>query len=190
MRLFTLFSSSAFPVSPLPYLTSSTTISNDGNFISIIDLFCQVEYQQNASCYFGLNLSIFYSNSIQSKVFNMSKGVEKLVGVSIARIRKDRELTQAQLAEMIDTTVETISRLERGVSVPSLKTLEKISKALHIHIKELLTFEYPSLRKPSIKEGEKLLAYLQTKKPEDIRMCYRILKNIFEQIEKNYQLKK
>jgi len=120
----------------------------------------------------------------------MSKGVEKLVGVSIARIRKDRELTQAQLAEMIDTTVETISRLERGVSVPSLKTLEKISKALHIHIKELLTFEYPSLRKPSIKEGEKLLAYLQTKKPEDIRMCYRILKNIFEQIEKNYQLKK
>jgi len=120
----------------------------------------------------------------------MPEGVEKLIGISIARIRKDRELTQAQLAEMIDTTVETISRLERGVSVPSLKTLEKISKALHVQLKELLSFEYPTFKKPSAKEGEKLLAYLQTKRPEDIRMCYRILKNIFEQIEKNYQSKK
>jgi len=120
----------------------------------------------------------------------MLEGVEKLIGISIARIRKDRELTQAQLAEMIDTTVETISRLERGVSVPSLKTLEKISKALHVHFKELFNFEYPSLKKPSSKESEKLLAYLHTKRPEDIRMCYRILKNIFEQIEKIYQPKK
>ncbi len=120
----------------------------------------------------------------------MSKGVEKLTGISIAKIRKDRELTQAQLAEMIDTTVETVSRFERGVSVPSLKTLEKISKALHVHIRELLDFEYPSQKKPLIKEGEKLLAYLQTKRPEDIKMCYRILRNIFEQIEKNYQPKK
>jgi len=118
-----------------------------------------------------------------------SDSVEKLIGSSIARIRKDRELTQAQLAEMIDTTVETISRLERGVSVPSLKTLEKISKALHVYIKELLDFEYPSLKKPSITEGEKLFAYLQTRRPEDIKMCYRILKTIFEQIEKNYRSK-
>lgn len=119
-----------------------------------------------------------------------SEGIEKLIGLSIAKIRKDRELTQAQLAEMIDITVETVSRLERGVSVPSLKTLAKISMALHVHIKELLDFEYPSLKKPSIGEGEKLLAYLQTKRPEDIRMCYRIFKNIFEQIEKNYQPRK
>ena len=135
---------------------------------------------------FRPNLSIFYL-SMKSRI---SDSVEKLIGSSIARIRKDRELTQAQLAEIIDTTVETISRLERGVSVPSLKTLEKISKALHVHIKELLDFEYPSLKKPSIREGEKLFAYLQTRKPEDIKMCYRILKTIFEQIEKIYQPKR
>jgi len=135
-----------------------------------------------------LDLICLYS--IQSKVSNMSKGVEKLIGISIARIRKDRELTQAQLAEMIDTTVETISRLERGISIPSLKTIEKIGKALHVHIKDILDFDYPSFKESSLREGEKLLAYLQTKRPEDIRMCYRILKNIFEQIEKNYQPKR
>ena len=136
---------------------------------------------------FRPNLSIFYL-SMKSRTSDSS--VEKLIGSSIARIRKDRELTQAQLAEIIDTTVETISRLERGVSVPSLKTLEKISKALHVHIKELLDFESPSLKKPSIREGEKLFTYLQTRRPEDIEMCYRILKSIFEQIEKNYQPKR
>lgn len=88
------------------------------------------------------------------------------------------------------TEVETISRLERGISIPSLKTIEKISRALHVHIKELLNFEYPSRKEPSIMESEKLLAYIQAKRPEDIRMCYRILRNIFEQIEKNYQPKK
>lgn len=123
-------------------------------------------------------------------VSNMSEGIEKLIGHSIARIRKDRELTQAQLAEMIDTTVETISRLERGVSIPSLKTLLKISRALHIPIKELLDVETTQVKRASVNESEKLLAYLQTKKPEEVRMCYRILKNIFEQIEKNYQTKR
>lgn len=123
-------------------------------------------------------------------VTGMPKDIEKFIGLSIARVRKDREMTQAQLAEMIDTTVETISRLERGITIPSLKTLEKISRALHIHIRELLNFEYPTLKKPSIKESEKLLAYIQTKKPEDIRMCYRILREIFDQIEKNYRPKR
>ena len=120
----------------------------------------------------------------------MTKGIEKQVGVSIAKARKDRELTQAQLAEMIDTTVETVSRIERGVSIPSLKTLERISKALNIHIKDLLDFDYPLGKRPSMKEAEKLLVYLQTKRPADIRMCYRILKSIFEQIERDYQPKK
>lgn len=119
-----------------------------------------------------------------------SESLGKLIGANIARIRKDRELTQSQLAEMIDTTVETISRLERGVSVPSIKTIEKISKALHVHIKKLLDFESPVIKKPVIKESETLLAYLQTKRPEDIKMSYRILRNIFEQIEKSYQPRK
>jgi len=118
------------------------------------------------------------------------KSITKLIGSNIAVIRKDRELTQAQLAEMIDAAVETISRIERGVSIPSLKTLEKISSAMHVHIKELLNFDYPTAKKSSTKETERLLAFLQTRKPADIRMCYRILKDIFEQIERNYPLKR
>jgi len=120
----------------------------------------------------------------------MPEGLEKYIGANVAKARKERELTQAQLAETVNTTIETISRIERGISIPSLKTLEKISKALHIHINEILSFECPPIKKSSVKESEKLLAYLKTRKPAEIKMSYRILRNVFDEIERNYQPKK
>lgn len=122
----------------------------------------------------------------------MSKNVEKLIGEQIAKIRKERELTQSQLAEMIDVSTETISRLERGVSIPSLKTLENISKALHSSLKDLFDFEYPQKAKGTLIEQEaaKLMAYIKTKKAADIKMSYRILRGIFENIEKDYVVKR
>lgn len=121
----------------------------------------------------------------------MSNSIEKLIGVQIARIRKEREITQEQLAESVDVATETISRLERGVSIPSLKTLARISEALHVSLKDLFDFEYPQKPVSAIeKESMKLLAYLKSKQVDDIKMCYRILKTIFEQIGKNYQPKK
>ncbi len=122
----------------------------------------------------------------------MSTNIEKLIGAHLARIRKDRGLTQSELAELIDVTIETISRLERGVSIPSLKTMENISNVLNVSLKELFDFEYPQKSRDTAleKESEKLLTYLKTKRVDDIKMCYRILKDIFNQIEKNYQPKK
>jgi transcriptional regulator with XRE-family HTH domain len=121
----------------------------------------------------------------------MSKEIEKLIGEQIAKIRKSRELTQNHLAELIDVSTETISRLERGVSVTSIKTLEKISVVLHTDLKNFFDFEIP--RKPEHatleKEIAKIITYLQTKRVDDIKMSYRILRSIFESIDKNYSPK-
>lgn len=121
----------------------------------------------------------------------MPEDVEKLVGAQIARIRKEREITQEQLAESVDVAPETISRLERGVSIPSLKTLEKISWALHTSLTDLLDFEYPLKPKDIFSEQElaKVITLLKTRSKQDINMSYQILKNLFEQIEKNYHAK-
>ncbi len=121
----------------------------------------------------------------------MSENIEQLIGVQIATFRKDLEITQEKLAEIIDVSTETISRLERGINIPSIKTLQKISHALHVPLKDFFDVEYP--QKPGFtafeKENTKLLALLKTKKADDIKMCYRILTEIFEQIEKNYHHK-
>ena len=54
----------------------------------------------------------------------------------IARIRLDRGLTQAQLAEMIGCPRQTIARWETGVRVPSLTYLVKLSRALGCSLDE------------------------------------------------------
>lgn len=122
----------------------------------------------------------------------MPTDIEQLIGARVAKIRKEREFTQEKLAELVNVATETISRLERGVSIPSLKTLEKISLTLHVSLKDFFDFEYPQKSNESEleKETAKLLSYLETKKPADIKMCYLILRNLFEQVEKNYQPKR
>ncbi len=55
-------------------------------------------------------------------------------GYQIARLRIQRGLTQAQLAEMVGTRQPSIARLENGSSVPSLSFLDRIAKALDARI--------------------------------------------------------
>ena len=56
--------------------------------------------------------------------------VFKQGGQAIQRIRKERGLTQEQLAEMTDVASNSISRIERGLLIPALPTLIDICNAL------------------------------------------------------------
>lgn len=53
-------------------------------------------------------------------------------GQAIQRIRKERGLTQEQLADKAAITSNTVSRLERGLMVPALQTLIDICNALEV----------------------------------------------------------
>lgn len=63
------------------------------------------------------------------------------LGKNIAARRKDVGLTQERLAEQLGVDTETISRFERGVTVPSLATLELLSEKLGVVIAALLDQE-------------------------------------------------
>ncbi len=54
----------------------------------------------------------------------------KKLGKRIKLARIEHDMTQGQLAEAIKAKQKSISRYETGMSIPSLETLEKISKAL------------------------------------------------------------
>ncbi|QMV71413.1 helix-turn-helix transcriptional regulator [Comamonas piscis] len=66
------------------------------------------------------------------------KPLAQLLGQRIAELRKSRQWTQAQLAERLQVEPETISRFERGASVPSLHTLESLAAILRVSIGDLL----------------------------------------------------
>ena len=60
------------------------------------------------------------------------------IGKNISGKRKSLGWTQDQLAERTGCDAETISRFERGVHLPSILTLEKISYAMRCSQSELL----------------------------------------------------
>lgn len=61
------------------------------------------------------------------------------VGVAIKKLRKERGLTQEQLAEMIKTSYKYMQRIE-GKSPPDLRisSIQKIAKALRVKISQLI----------------------------------------------------
>ncbi|MBA4700304.1 MAG: helix-turn-helix transcriptional regulator [Ruminococcus sp.] len=51
-------------------------------------------------------------------------------GKNVARLRKERDMTQIELAQAIGVNKQTISNIEKGKGYPSFNNLEKISQVL------------------------------------------------------------
>lgn len=69
--------------------------------------------------------------------------VRVLFGKRLRFLRKQSALTQEQLAEAADLSVNMIRLMERGKSAASPETLEKLAHALKCHPKEFFDFLWP-----------------------------------------------
>ena len=49
---------------------------------------------------------------------------------ALIQLRLSKDLTQEQLAKLLNTKQESIARLESGTSLPSLSTVKKVANAL------------------------------------------------------------
>ncbi len=56
----------------------------------------------------------------------------------LKRLRKEREITQEQLAFEAGITSSALSRIERGLNDPGWTTVNRIAKALRIPLVELV----------------------------------------------------
>lgn len=63
------------------------------------------------------------------------------LGERVKYFRQLSRLTQAQLAEKADLSVNYVSEIETGMASPTLKTLLKLAQALNVEIEELFNFE-------------------------------------------------
>ena len=77
--------------------------------------------------------------------------VKKEFGEKLKRLRKNKNYTQEQLAEMIDIDPRNLSRIEVGLSFVKAETLEKILNAHDITTEQLFSNDH-------IKNPEELLA--------------------------------
>jgi transcriptional regulator with XRE-family HTH domain len=60
-----------------------------------------------------------------------------MMGDRLRTLREERKLTQADIESSTGLTRFYVSRVEHGHTVPSLSTLEKFARALHIPLYEL-----------------------------------------------------
>lgn len=65
----------------------------------------------------------------------------KQFGQFIAGIRKEKKMTQAELAQQIHVTDKAVSRWERGLGFLDIQTLEPLAQALGITVLELMRSE-------------------------------------------------
>lgn len=60
-------------------------------------------------------------------------------GRLIAQVRKEKELTQKNLAEKLHVSVQAVSKWERSLSCPDIGLLEPLAEALDLTVTELLS---------------------------------------------------
>jgi len=66
--------------------------------------------------------------------------IKRLLGENIKHIRKRQNITQENLAELVDRSKNHISKIEQGLTNPPLDLLISISNALNVPLKELFDF--------------------------------------------------
>ena len=59
-------------------------------------------------------------------------------GIFIMNIRKEKKMTQRQLADKLYITDKAVSKWERGLSFPDISMLMSLAKVLELDVSELL----------------------------------------------------
>ena len=63
------------------------------------------------------------------------------IGTTIKRLRKERNITQEQLAERLNISKNAVSKWERGLNLPDVSIMQDLCNVLHISLNELFIGE-------------------------------------------------
>jgi len=107
------------------------------------------------------------------------KRLGKRLGQRIAQRRKAVDWTQDQLAERLGVDAETVSRFERGATLPSLVTLDRLARVLNTSTADLLS---EASAAPS-DQAMRISAWLTTMSSEDSEFVVSQIKALCDYIE-------
>jgi len=103
------------------------------------------------------------------------------LGARVRALRKGRGLSQAELAEKCEVTVEHISGIERGSRAPSLEILEKLALALRVTISDLFDFEKLTPLSATEATLQLFIKHARHLSPADIRALTQVAKRLKRQ---------
>jgi len=106
------------------------------------------------------------------------KEILQVFGRRLKTLRKERKLTQEELADKLGPHNSYIGLLERGERIPSLLTLDKIAKYFGVKPSDLIVEEQKP-QKYDLKQKE-LLYIVKEGAPEEVDKLYKIAKIVME----------
>ena len=77
---------------------------------------------------------------------------QQTLGAMIASLRKERQMTQLELAEQLGVTDKAVSKWERNLSCPDIAAIPKLADILGVSVEELLRAQ--TAEQPAEKPGE------------------------------------
>lgn len=99
----------------------------------------------------------------------------KFFGKRIKELRKHKNLTQEQLADIIDLDPKQVCRIENGACFTTFETLEKIANIFGVEISQLFDFSHKQPRERLIQEMNEIFTSAADTK---IELIYKIVKNL------------
>ena len=76
----------------------------------------------------------------------------KSIGETIAYFRKQKGMTQSELAEKMNVTDKAVSKWERNLSCPDINKISKLADILDVSVEELLKTKKQDYSNSKIKE--------------------------------------
>lgn len=99
---------------------------------------------------------------------------QETIGKFISSCRKDRGLTQMQLAEKLNISNRAVSKWETGKSIPDASIMLELCGILGITVNELLSGERITTMEDYQKKAEQNMVDLQDKKAKAKKSLFRL----------------
>ena len=100
---------------------------------------------------------------------------QKLFGKRIKELRKQHNLTQEQLSEILGVFQKQIGNIETGTTFTTMANLEKFAEAFGVEIADLFAFSHLKQREELLDEIHSILKTIDDKQ---LRIIYRLLKDV------------
>lgn len=99
--------------------------------------------------------------------------IKNLFGRKIKEYRKKRNLTQAQLAELVNVDDKHISCIEGGKNFPSADLIERLATSLEVEPKDLFEFYY--LQETADLKSD-LITMLDKLNPDELSLAHKYVR--------------
>ncbi len=108
------------------------------------------------------------------------KELKAKIGQQVKKLRKQAGVSQVRLSEQANLSVESISRLERGVQLPGVETFYRLAKALGVPFSEFFQISLDKKESDLDVLTQRFRALMRDRGTKEGKMALDLMARVFE----------